>query len=241
MIATGPSEPFDPTNYAIPLLRKGGSLELGIGTGFLGRRNGVVSLYTAAHVVYGKHPVQTPGWEGWPVELGAFIEHDGEPTPFTVFTVIQKTSAAVIAGVFPNFNYRPGAPYMLDAVRFRPGGMETLLESCEKKFSIVDLDSPFPALQPGDPLTCAGYPLPPDFHQPGGRWPYARADRRDGRHVRLQESHLQATINSVGGHSGGPAFNGAGRFVGMVVGSNPEPGFAYEIARMIPAADVASL
>lgn len=241
MTADGGSESFDPTEYAIPLLRKAGSFELGIGTGFLGRKNGAVSLYTAAHVVYGKHPVQTPGWDGWPLELGAFIDHDGEPTPLRVFTVIEQTSPAVIAGAFPNFSYRFGMPYMLDAVRFRRSGMESLLAKCETKFSVVDLDSSPPALKPGDPLTCAGYPLPPDFRQPGGRWPYAKADRRDGQHVRVQQDHIQATIRTIPGHSGGPAFTDTGQFVGMVVGSNPELGYTYEIARIVPAAGVASL
>lgn len=235
------SKQFDPATYAIPLLRKAGSMELGIGTGFLGRRKGVASIYTAAHVVYGKHPVQTFGWDGWPAGLGAFVNHDGAPTPFDVFTVIKPTAPAVIAGAFPNFSYRSGLPFMLDAVRFHPGNMSALVAACEAKFSVVDLDVRPPSLSAGDTLVCAGFPLPSDFNEPHGRWPYAVADRQSGQHVRVSQGHIQATIRSVPGHSGGPAFTESGQFVGMVVGSNPEPGYYYEIARIVTASDIASL
>src|SRR6188474_2795610 len=77
-----------------------------LGTGFLGRRNGVVSFYTAAHNMYGAEPIATPQWVGWYQRVGVYTEVVDKPWPYQAvaldaFSVIQPHSPATIAGNFP--------------------------------------------------------------------------------------------------------------------------------------------
>jgi len=235
--------PFDPSPYAIPVGYASGG-EFTAGTGFLGRSSGVVSFYTAAHNLYGYHPVATPGWDGWHKQIGVYLHPDEPALALEAFSIVEPTTPGVIAGTFPLFSWAPDpmSQYMRDAVRFRHSDASPVLAACVERYAVVEFDDLVPAegLTASDRLSCAGYPVLASAEQTV-RWPYLPPERLDGYFLRVNQRHVQATMASQKGFSGGPVFTEAGRFAGMVVGTNPEPGYPHEIARIVTAQDVASL
>lgn len=205
-------EPADVSRYAVPMgyLDEGVSVQF---TGFLGSTGGDVSLYTAAHNLYGDEPVATEGWLGWQRELNVFVNPEPGARSVQVGVIADDGFGSATA----NFDWSVNQckpEFMIDALRIREDASPGLMPLLRQRYPIVELDLSPHEFGATDVLTCVGHPRRPENPD---EFPYSPPGRCEGSYWRHRDGRIEAAYRSRRGFSGGPVFTQRGRLAGMHV------------------------